>query len=77
MNVESRQANRPHDEVSPVHIAGMYETEMQHVVEQMYQIIRTKIPVEGPFFWGHEPILRDTLTEQVQLIVNGSRTGEL
>jgi hypothetical protein len=32
----------------------------------MYQIINTKVSVERPFFWGQEPILRDTLAGNVR-----------
>ena len=35
----------------------------------MYQIINTKVSVERPFFWGQEPILRDTLAGNVRLIL--------
>jgi hypothetical protein len=37
-------------------------TGTQSLLEQMYQIIHEKIPVEEPFFWRDAPIIRDTLT---------------
>ncbi len=49
-------------------------TGTQSLLEQMYQIINEKILVEEPFFWGHEPIIRDTLTGRLRLILNRSRT---
>ncbi len=40
------------------------------MLEQMYQISNEKFPVEEPFFWRHEPIIRDTMTGRLRLVLN-------
>jgi len=45
-------------------------TGIQSMLEQMYQISNEKFPVEEPFFWRHEPIIRDTMTGRLRLVLN-------
>ncbi len=59
---------------SPPLVAGTQETDTLYVHRTNVPDHQGKIPVEKPFFWGHEPILRDTLTGRLRLIVNRSRT---
>jgi hypothetical protein len=62
--------HRTHDKDRSYDDGATRVTDIQTMLEQMYQIIREKSLLKNRFCEGHEPIFRDTMTVRVQLLLS-------